>query len=189
MRNFKIIVFLGVDGSGKSTLIDTLTKNNEKKFRKIHFVPDYFRKKNKPNITPHKQLKRSEMFSYLIIIYWLINFYFFRLINFNSEKIFVFDRYIYDILIDPLRYRVKISKKIKKIILKFSIKPDIIFFLIGNPNKIYSRKKELKLKDTIKLNNDYLEFSKKFKNKLVLNCFHKVLFNKKKIINYLKKNF
>jgi len=187
VRNFKIIVFLGVDGSGKSTLIDTLSKSNQKKYKKIHFMPDYFRKKNKPSINPHKQSKRSEIFSYLKIIYWLINFYFFRLINFNSKKIFIFDRYIYDVIIDPLRYRITLSKKIKKIILKFSIKPDVIFFLIGNPNKIYYRKKELKLKTITRLNNDYLIFSKKLNNKLVLNCSHKVSYNKKEILNFLKK--
>ena len=32
MKNFKIIVFLGVDGSGKSTLIDSIVKKNRLKF-------------------------------------------------------------------------------------------------------------------------------------------------------------
>ena len=45
MTNFKIVVFLGVDGAGKSTLINSIVKKNRYKFKKIHFNPDYFKKK------------------------------------------------------------------------------------------------------------------------------------------------
>ena len=48
-KNSKIIVFLGVDGSGKSTLVNYIYKRNKSKYDKIHFVPDYFRKKKKCN--------------------------------------------------------------------------------------------------------------------------------------------
>jgi len=47
VKNFKIIVFLGVDGAGKSTLIESIIKKNELKYEKVHFAPDYFRKKKK----------------------------------------------------------------------------------------------------------------------------------------------
>ena len=67
------------------------------------------------------------------------------------------------------------------------IKPDLIILLTGNPNKIYSRKKELKLKDMIRLNNKYMKFIKEFDQKIILNCFDKIDFNKNKVLNYLKK--
>ena len=67
------------------------------------------------------------------------------------------------------------------------IKPDLIILLTGNPNKIYSRKKELKLKNMVRLNNKYMKFIKEFDQKIILNCFDKIDFNKNKVLNYLKK--
>lgn len=79
------------------------------------------------------------------------------------------------------------SNKLTKLIIKFIIKPDLIILLTGNPNKIYSRKKELKLKNMVRLNNKYMKFIKEFDQKIILNCFDKIDFNKNKVLNYLKK--
>jgi thymidylate kinase len=187
MRNFKIVIFLGVDGSGKSTLINSILKKDRKKFNKIHFVPDYFRKNNKQNINPHKQIKRGKIFSLLKILYWLVNYQIFKILNYNSKKIYIFDRYIYDVLIDPLRYRFSLSKIIITKIVKFAIKPDLIVLLTGDPKKIYFRKKEIKLNDTIKLNDRYIKFVQKFDVKIILNCLNKIDSNRDKILNHIKK--
>ena len=187
MKSFKLIVFLGVDGSGKSTLINSILKKDRKKFDKIHFVPDYFRKKNKQNINPHKQIKRGKIFSLLKILYWLVNYQIFKILNYNSKKIYIFDRYIYDVVIDPLRYRFSLPKIMITKIVKFAIKPDLIILLTGNPKKIYYRTKEIRLNDTIKLNNRYIKFVKKFDVKIILNCLNKIDSNRDKILNHIKK--
>jgi len=187
VKNFKIIVFLGVDGAGKSTLIESIIKKNELKYEKVHFAPDYFRKKKNQIGNPHNKKYRGIIFSFLKISYWFINYQIFKIVNYNSKKIFFFDRYIYDIIIDPLRYRFSLSNKLTKLIIKFIIKPDLIILLTGNPNKIYSRKKELKLKNMVRLNNKYMKFIKEFDQKIILNCFDKIDFNKNKVLNYLKK--
>ena len=90
-------------------------------------------------------------------------------------------------MINPLRYRFSLSKIVITKIIKFAIKPDLIVLLTGNPKKIYSRKKELTLKDTIKLNDKYIKFVKKFDVKIVLNCLNKIDSNRDKILNYIKK--
>ena len=187
MKNFKTIIFLGVDGTGKSTLINSVYKKNKKKFEKIHFAPDYFKKKNKPITNPHQQIKRSMVFSFFKIIYWIINYQIFTILNYNSKKIYIFDRYIYDVMIDPLRYRFSLSKIVITKIIKFAIKPDLIVLLTGNPKKIYSRKKELTLKDTIELNDKYIKFVKKFDVKIILNCLYDIDTNTNKILSYIKK--
>ena len=185
MRSYKIIVFLGVDGSGKSTLINELLKNYKNKFKKIHFAPDYFRNKNRQNTNPHKQLKRSKIFSFLKIIYWFINHGIFKILNYKSKKIFIFDRYIGDLLIDPKRYRFSLSDKFLEKIISYLIKPDLIVLLSGDPQKIYLRKKELKLKDLILLNYKYEKFVKKFKNILILNSVKKIHHNRDILLNHL----
>ena len=57
MKNFNIIIFLGVDGSGKSTLINAISNGNKKKFHTIHFIPDFFRKNKKSITNPHGKKK------------------------------------------------------------------------------------------------------------------------------------
>lgn len=189
MKNYRIVVFLGVDGSGKSTLINSIVKKNRDKFKKIHFNPDYFRKKKEQIINPHLKKKRGRIFSLLKIIYWVINNQIFRILNYNSNKIYFFDRYIYDVIIDPLRYRFSLPNKLIKLIIKFIIRPDLIILLTGNPNKIYSRKKELKLSDMIRLNKKYIKFIRQFDQKIVLNCQDKIDLNKNKVLNNIKKLF
>ena len=176
MKNYRIVVFLGVDGSGKSTLINSIFKKNRDKFKKIHFNPDYFRKKKEQIINPHLKKKRGRIFSLLKIIYWVINNQIFRILNYNSKKIYFFDRYIYDVIIDPLRYRFSLPNKLIKLIIKFI-------------NKIYSRNKELKLSDMIRLNKKYIKFIRQFDQKIVLNCQDKIDLNKNKVLNNIKKLF
>ena len=186
MKKFKIIVFLGVDGSGKSTLIKSIFNKNKIKYKMIHFTPDYFRKKKNPVINPHKNTKRSKVISLLKIIYWIFNFQIFKIVNYNSKKIFLFDRYLFDLIIDPKRYRFSLSDKTVKFIIKPLLKPDLVVLLTGNPKKIYLRKKEIKLRDTIILNNKYIKFTKAFDKNIVLDALDRVNLNRSKILNYFK---
>ena len=58
MNKPRSIVFLGVDGSGKSTFFNYFYKKNKLNYDKIHFVPDFFI--NKINVTeknPHLKKK------------------------------------------------------------------------------------------------------------------------------------
>ena len=95
MKNFKIIVFLGVDGSGKSTLINSIVKKNKLKFKQIHFTPDYFRNKKVQTVNPHLKKKRGKLFSLLKLIYWIINY---KLVPTINSVLIILD-YILHILI------------------------------------------------------------------------------------------
>ena len=180
-KNSKIIVFLGVDGSGKSTLVNYIYKRNKSKYDKIHFVPDYFRKKkNVIENNPHFKKKRSKLFSILKLIYWIINIKFSELFQIFSNKNYIYDRNLSDVLIDPIRYRFNLSKNILSFFINSIKQPDLYVYVTGNLKKIYSRKKETKYITLIKLDKKYKEFLKKKKIK-----FLKIFLKKKKLI---KKN-
>ena len=85
MKNYKssiVISFMGVDGSGKSTLIKKIIKNFKKKFKVIKYLhlKPYFilLDKRTVNKNPHNQKKlRSNLLSLMIILIWLIQYKFF----------------------------------------------------------------------------------------------------------------
>lgn len=181
----KIIVFLGVDGSGKSTVIKSLIKNN-KNFETIHLVPRLFLRKYNKAINPHNKKRRGKLFSFFKIIYWILSYYLFEIANINKNKTFFFDRHIYDVIIDPQRYRFSLSKKLTLKIISLIRKPDIIILMTGDPKKIYLRKKEVKLNDLSILNNKYINYIKQFENKIILNSLDNLKTNKKKILKILK---
>ena len=192
-KKFLIVVVIGPDGSGKTFLIDFLKKNFLKKnysTQRIHLKPSLLKSKITKVSNPHSKPVRSNLTSCLKLLFWLISYYTFFLINFflRTKKIFFFDRYVHDIIVDPLRYRIKIDKKILFILSLFP-NPDFWCFMTGDPKKIWSRKKEVKF-DILKIQlNKYRKLKKKFKNSLSISkrkqfpAVFRILLKKYKFIN------
>jgi len=83
-----VIAFMGVDGSGKSTLIKQLNKHLKKKYTKIknlHLRPYFFLTDTRTVIKdPHGQKMRSKFISLLIIFNWLFVYRIFFFIPVDS---------------------------------------------------------------------------------------------------------
>ena len=162
-----IISFMGVDGSGKTTLaknIHRIIKNSKYLHLKPYII---FQDKRTVIKNPHNQKKSSFTISLLRLFAWLISYKIFFFQN-KIKKIYFFDRYAHDILIDPLRYKNNLSKYTTKFILSFFPKPDLWIFLNPSIRTIKLRKIELsdiELKRQIK---DYSIFFKNKKNVLIL---------------------
>lgn len=141
------IVFVGVDGSGKSSIINNIELENKIIF---HFCPVSRYNKSKTIVSnPHNQKLYSEWLSGIKVFLLFILFWFGYLKNIYLKKksnLIIGDRYIYDIYFDPIRYRLKINKNILSKILHLFPKPDFVFCCYGSPDEIYKRKPELSLK-------------------------------------------
>ena len=61
----------------------------------------------------------------------------------HYEKYTIFDRYVYDFLIDPKRSRISLPYWIRKIFVRFVIQPQIVFVLDAQVDTIFMRKQEL----------------------------------------------
>jgi thymidylate kinase len=162
-----IISLMGVDGAGKTTLAKNLHKSIQNS-QYLHLKPYIFFLDKRTTIkNPYSQKKSSFILSLIRILVWFCSYKFFFYKN-NIKKIYIFDRYVHDILIDPLRYKNGLSKVFTKFIVNFFPKPDLWVFLNPPLKTIKYRKNELtddQLKRQIK---EYKYFFKNKKNVLIL---------------------
>ena len=108
------VCFLGIDGSGKSTIIYHLTSRLRKPFRSIvdvHLMLRSIRNKGSghPVFDPHGKPQRSKFSSILKLVYYWFEYtlgYWCEVRPaLSSSTMFIFDRYYHDLFVDPRRYR------------------------------------------------------------------------------------
>jgi len=180
-----VISILGTDGVGKSTLISSLrpvlSSATHRAFYVKHLRPGLLpplarfrgvKQSDVPSTNPHGSKPSGFLLSifrasYLlfdyILGYWLIV----RPKISKKPAVFIFDRYIYDMILDPIRFRIGIPGKILKWVTYLAPKPDLIICLDASPETIFLRKKELSKKEIERQISALREFAKK-ENRAVL---------------------
>ncbi|MCD7824007.1 MAG: hypothetical protein LUG86_08365 [Oscillospiraceae bacterium] len=154
-----MVAFEGTDGSGKSTIIDGLEQVLENSFPKGMFDYNHWRPgvivKKKGGASgesivvtePHAKKPYGRIKSFLKFMLFNFDYLFGYWLKVRKQlskgHLVVFDRYYYDYYMDKIRYRLSISDKVLDFF-KFMIpKPDVTFLLIGDPQVLYERKKEI----------------------------------------------
>ncbi len=168
VRNLKsqrgfIISFSGVDGAGKSTILEETRMLLSKKFRKKTVVI-----RHRPSILPilssfiygKKQAENrsasrlprtgnnsSHLNSLLRFCYYFADYIFGRSYIFFKYQIrnyiVLYDRYYFDFIIDPKRTNLRMNQKLPRWLYRFVQKPAINFFLYAPAEIILQRKQEL----------------------------------------------
>ena len=174
-KRAKIITLSGVDGAGKSTIIDDLKYILTKKYRRKVVVI-----RHRPSVLPilsavkygKKRAEEKTMevlprsgknisflsslarFSYYLIDYifgqWIVYFKY----TFKGDTI-IYDRYYFDFINDARRTNIQLNEKFIKFFYRFVFKPDINIFLYASPEIILSRKQEMDEKSIIELTSKY----------------------------------
>ena len=188
-QNSSIIVsFMGVDGSGKSTLIELLRKKLKNKFRKIKYIHlrPYLILLDKSTVQSNPHNSKATwpiLLNFIRILYWLIIYrLFFYLFANNSGQLIIFDRYAHDLMIDPIRYKFNLPKGITNFILNLFPNPSL-WIVLNTPIKVLEkRKKELPTKELKKQIRSYLNFAKRRKNSIVVNTNQSIQSNLSLII-------
>jgi thymidylate kinase len=158
LRKFKRIIrptgltisFLGPDGSGKSTIITALIKQDTP-FRRndyFHLKPRFIGPKGdgKPVANPHAKKAYPGILSYLKAFHFIFDYWLGwpKILKLKiKSSLVIFDRYYDDFYIDPKRFRYGGNIIFAKFLKKFVPQPDICFVLIAEPEVIYARKQEV----------------------------------------------
>jgi len=157
-----IIAVLGVDGSGKSTLIQTmksaLDKANHNATHVLHLrpglLPPLARLKGKariqegPVLEPHGATPSGPVGSLVRLVYYTFDYilgYWLKIrpMIVTQPTIVIFDRYAYDMALDPRRFRIGLSGCVAGWFAALAPKPDLILCLYAPPEVIMARKQEL----------------------------------------------
>lgn len=161
----KVVAILGVDGAGKSTNIAAvaplLREASHGDCAIQHLRPRLLpplsvllsRSRGHSSVevtTPHAQSVSgfsASVFraSYLLADYIIGYFLVVRPVICKSPAVFLFDRYAYDLELDPRRYRIGLPPKLIRFFTSLVPRPDLIICLYGDPSRIALRKGELPL--------------------------------------------
>jgi thymidylate kinase len=170
----------GADGTGKSTFIDGLVKAiafyNVSEYSKSHvyhhrptILPNLgsvgektgLMKEDKDFTNPHRAKPASFMSSLVRMTYYWLDYLIGVPVKLRKDVQFdrftIYDRYIYDFLIDPHRARINLPYWLRKVFTRLVPQPRIVFILLTDAEIIYARKQELTIKE---INRQIVEFTK-----------------------------
>lgn len=177
-----IITFSGVDGAGKSTILEEVKQELENSYRRrvvvlrhrpsilpILSVYKYGKEaahRKVINALPRKGGNKNKWSSLLRFAYYYTDYALGQLYVYTKHvlkgKVVLYDRYYYDFMADPQRSNIAIDSRITKFFFRFIQTPDINFFLYAEPEEILKRKQELSYHDIQSLTKKYQRLFKRF---------------------------
>ena len=183
MKTGMVITFSGVDGAGKSTVIQKVKFELEKKMRKrvvvlrhrpslLPILSAWIKGKKRAEENAIKALPRqgnnnSRLSSLLRFLYYLTDFiigqFYVYVKHVSRGHIVLYDRYYFDFISDSRRSNINLPDPILKAGYMFLMKPDLNIFLFANSKIILKRKQELDFNTINKLTDSYLNLFKELR--------------------------
>ena len=184
-----VITFSGVDGAGKTTILNdlkkVLTSHYHKKVVVLRHRPSLLpilsawtkgkkaAEEKAANELPRQGTNRSRISSMLRFAYYFTDFILGRFYIYLRYTLpgytIIYDRYYFDFIVDSKRSNINLGEALPKWLYRFIMKPDVNIFLYADPEVILRRKKELPPKDiadmTTRYKSVFRDFSKRYQGR------------------------
>jgi len=174
------IAFMGPDGCGKSSVIDAVTDQFAPIFNKVdryHMRPSVITKKggSKGSVTdPHGQAPRGMLASIAKIFFLAADYFTGYLLRIRPAlirtRLVIFDRYIYDRLVDSKRVRYGGPAWMLRLLARMVPAPELVILLDAPPEVLWSRKQEVTFDEVVRQRNDYLSLVKVLPSAVVIDA-------------------
>jgi thymidylate kinase len=179
-----LVVIMGPDGAGKSTLIEHLVQAVSPAFRRhkvFHWRPSLlWKRKGVCDTTqPHSRPLHggwwsvARLFAY-VLDYWLGYQLLIRPLLARSGLV-VFDRYFDDMLIDPKRYRYGGPMWLAQALRSVIPKPDLVLVLDADEEVFLSRKQEVPLNEVRRQRHLYRTFTAGYTSTRIMDASRSIL--------------
>ena len=167
-NNLDIIEIFGVDGAGKSYLASKIIKKNLKNKKiKVKIIHLWKFQDTNQNVNTQKPYLKSnyiypvslikELYIAIQIIIFIVKIFSMR----KSREVYIFERSIYDVVIDPSRYRLSHNPILIKIIYNIFFRNAKKIYIDASYKIIKKRKDELSKKKYLYLTNKLNKYYKK----------------------------
>jgi thymidylate kinase len=181
-----IVVLLGPDGCGKSSVLDRLQIDLSDAFSEIrilHLRPRMGRGGvwqggvwlGPPVVDPHGMPPRGLLPSIAKLLFLLADYSTIYPWKWSTRarrasRLILFDRYYHDLLVDPRRYRYGAPMWLARGIGHLVPRPDLWVLLDAPPEVIHSRKREVPIAETARQRRVYLELVSRQRNAHVVDA-------------------
>jgi len=192
-KHAKTFAVLAPDGTGKTTFLDTLLEQmnyyyvndaEDNRFHVYHFRPTILpnlgevgekagvMKQDKDFTNPHRSKPANPLSSLIRIAYYTLDY----ILGWQKcvrndvhyDRYSVFDRYSYDLIVDPRRTKLNLPKWIRSFFVSITPQPKVVFVLDAAPETIYGRKQELNLKEIARQVDEYRKLANKNSKRFVI---------------------
>jgi thymidylate kinase len=161
-----MVVFLGPDGSGKSSVIDRVERDLAPAFRRTaqyRLRPGRRKSGGTPVTDPHGRPLRGTASSLAKLAFWFVDYtlgYLGRTFPQLVRSTFIlFDRYYQDLLVDPRRYRYGGPMSLARLVDRIIPRPHLFVVLDAPPEVLYTRKQEIPFEEAVRQRGEYLKLA------------------------------
>jgi thymidylate kinase len=174
------IAFMGPDGCGKSSVIEAVADQFAPIFNKVdryHMRPSVITKRgaSKGSVTdPHGQPPRGVLASIAKIFFLAADYFAGYLLRIRPAmirtRLVIFDRYIYDLLVDSKRVRYGGPAWMLRLLARIVPRPELVILLDAPAEILWSRKQEVAFDEVVRQRKDYLSLVGLLPSAVVVNA-------------------